>query len=151
MKGISPIIASVLLLLITISIVGFAALFFVSTTTDVTDNVNSTLTRTTSSINTRLSIDQITNNSSNSTIIIRNSGTVIISDIREELTLLGGDESENIPGKYFKIDNTEITAGTVVALAPGNFFKYVTNDNVCTGSYRVRVYHPGLSPASSTC
>ncbi len=77
MKGITPVIAIILLLLITISMVGFTFLWFSRIQQELTGSVSSQTEREAKAAGTSVRVDQIDRVSGN--VYIRNTGTQILN------------------------------------------------------------------------
>ncbi len=77
MKGITPIVATILLLLITISMVGFSFVFVQRTAQTSTQAGETQLNQTISQIGTAFSIENVNNNK----VYIRNRGTNALSGL----------------------------------------------------------------------
>jgi len=117
-KGIEPVVTTILLLLIVIAIVGFAATFFTSIVGTAGEKTGSQLNATIGQISRIISIDSASGRS----IIVRNQGPQAISTT-SDLTLLVADA---IPtGKWIGSTNVTIEAGTS---------QIFSLDTACTGS-----------------
>jgi flagellin-like protein len=130
-KGITPVIAIILLLLITIAVIGFATGFFQSLvdttsqqTTDATDTVTGNIQKT-------VSIEATSANS----ITIKNSGLIAIAD---------GDLTFLVAGA----DVTGTCTGITYPLSPGQ--AATCGGITCTADAEVKISAPGNSP-TKTC
>jgi len=136
MKGITPVIAIILLLLITISMVGFAFVWFSRVTSSAGAQIeNSTLSQLRTQ-GQRISIENI--NPSGATVTVRNSGTVSIDQTELALYINNG------------IFPTCIGGWTPTSMAPGGRMTCDFNASACTSGYTVKVVAPGGQDVS-TC
>ena len=129
MKGVTPIIAIILLLLITISMVGFAFVWFTSIAESSTEAVGGQLEATTEQIAKKIRIDNIAGTS----LALRATGTATI-----ELGELG-----------FFIDGVAVNCIGFANIAP-NSVGICTLDSACNIGSRLRVSAPG-GPDEVTC
>ncbi len=126
MKGITPVIAIILLLLITISMVGFAFVWFSRVTSSAGAQIeNSTLSQLRTQ-GQRITIENI--NPSAATVTVRNSGTVSIADtelalyVNNALTACAWAPTSISPGGRTTCDwsGSACASGTTVkVVAPG--------------------------------
>ena len=129
MKGITPVIAIVLLLMITITLVGFAFIWFQSTFQQITATVTRQIDQQTTAIGKMVRIDSITIDS----IAIRNVGSQNIA--ANEIAVFVDDEKQTY------ILPNDIIVGKVVSY---------TLNTPCTSSKTVKVTSPGGSD-KTTC
>lgn len=128
MKGITPVIAIILLLLITISMVGFAFIWFQRVAQTATSAADTQLA---GQLNRQAQIASIDNiDDTNNNITIRHSGTASMStsDIAVYLNSTGVTCAWNVPGSW----------------APGAFRACtVVGGLSCSGTTQVRIAAPG--------
>jgi flagellin-like protein len=78
MKGVSEVIAIILILMITISLAGLAYMFMSTTMSDVTSSAGSTVDTTTSSMLTSFTIESMSSN----VLYVRNTGQTTLSSLK---------------------------------------------------------------------
>ena len=127
MKGVTPIIAIILLLLITISIVGFTFVWFNRFSQNLTDRTGDSLDKQTNLLKKQIRIDEVTKNS----IFLRNVGS---SDIKfEELLITIGDTDINL--------NDECTGNKTISA--GVIKKCSFSEQTCNTGEKIRIIAPG--------
>ena len=135
MKGITPVIAIILLLLITISMVGFAFVWFSRVTSSAGSQIENSTFAELRRQGQRITIENI--NPSAATVTVRNSGTVSIADT--ELALY--------------TNNVLLTPGCTwspTSIAPGARTTCDFNSSACATGTTVKVVAPGGQDLS-TC
>lgn len=128
MKGITPVIAIILLLLITISMVGFAFVWFQRVAQIATDTTTSQLHNQLDSQGQKISIDNA--NSPTGNITMRHTGTTATNtaQIIVYVNTINANCAWDIPGAW----------------APGTFKSCTVVDGfTCTGSTRIEASAPG--------
>jgi len=131
MKGITPVIAIILLLLITISMVGFAFVWFSKMTQQTTSSISDQTNRQVQAAGERVVIDSATNGN----IYIRSIGNQQIPQTDLQVYLNGGVQA--CPAGIFPIGIGTTVDCTVAALT-------------CNGAATVKVTTPG-STDQVTC
>lgn len=135
MKGITPVIAIILLLLITISMVGFAFIWFQRVAQTATAGSETQLTGQLNKQGQTASIDNV--DDTNNNVTIRHSGTVAMdtANVAVFVNNVGSTCAWNVPGSW--------AAGAFKACT-------VTGGFACTGTTQVKIVAPG-STDSTTC
>ncbi len=128
MKGITPVIALILLLLITISLVGFAFIFFNRLMKSVTESTESEIENQLTMQAKKIKIDNIAKNPSNTTIYVRNIGTALINS--SELTVYLNDDLYRC-NETFLLGQSSVEPCTILA--------------TCSSSDKISVVAPGNS------
>ena len=125
MKGITPVIAIILLLLITISMVGFAFVWFQRVAQTATDSADNALDTQLSQQNQKVRIDS----TSGTTIYLRSTG------------------SQSLPASSVAlyVNGTLVTSGNCpsASQASGATFSCASSVQLCSGSSKVKVTTPG--------
>ena len=125
MKGITPVIAIILLLLITISMVGFAFVWFQRVAQTATENTDTQLQAQLTQQSQKIRIESAAGTS----VSLRNTG------------------SQSIPvgSVAIFVNGTVRTSGSCPsgAIAPGSVFSCTSTAGLCSGSSTVRVTAPG--------
>ena len=132
MKGITPVIAVILLLLITISMVGFAFVWFTRLTETATESVSGELNATTSALAKKIQID----NAAGTSLSLRNIGTQ---------TVEAGQLAFFVNGV-----SVTCTFGAGVTSVPPNTVRACTLSTSCSAGSRMRVTAPA-GPDEVTC
>lgn len=130
-KGITPVVATILLLLIVVAIVGYSFGFFQKIFSTASSATGSQLNQTTTQIGQSVNID----NAASSSVTVRNIGTASLatSDV----------------GVY--INNVPVNgAWDKATLAPSGTATYTYNATTCSPGSTVKVTTSGLSP-TATC
>lgn len=134
MKGITPVIAIILLLLITISMVGFAFVWFQRVAQQTQTSTESQLAEQLSQQGQKVSIDNV--DDTNNNITLRHIGTVATDTSKVTLYVNNARIScaWDAPGSW----------------AAGAFKSCTAPAFACTGSLQIRVTAPG-GPDATTC
>ncbi|MFH1229410.1 MAG: archaellin/type IV pilin N-terminal domain-containing protein [Candidatus Aenigmatarchaeota archaeon] len=126
MKGVSSIIAMILLLMITISLTGLAYVTFTSFFNTVKDSTETSMTQTMSNMLAQMKIESISKNGGDTVIYIRNIGKVDISRFNAYVNGIMATTRANMPtGNKIvpgSVDNVTITS----AVASGATIKITT-------------------------
>ncbi|MBI4170658.1 MAG: hypothetical protein HY514_03110 [Candidatus Aenigmarchaeota archaeon] len=133
MKGITPVIAIILLLLITISMVGFAFVWFSRVSTTAGTNIESQLNTTLTASGKKVGIDAISAATSN--VTVRNTGSATI--LTSEIAVYSGGALQTC-------------TWTFGSIAPGSVASCDWSAGSCTGGTLIRVTAPGGSD-ENTC
>ncbi len=129
MKGITPVIAVILLLLITISMIGFAFVWFTRLAQTAQESISGELNATTGAIAKKIRIDNVAGTS----LALRNTGTQTIQ-----------------PSEVgFFINGVAVTCSGLGAIPPSNVGACVLSSACAVGS-RMRVTAPA-GPDEVTC
>ncbi len=126
MKGITPVIAIILLLLITIAMVGFAFVWFSRVATTSGTNIESQLNTTFGASGKKVGIDSRTT----TVVAVRNIGSVTLQTSEISVYVDGGLR-------------TCTWAGAITSLAPGAVGSCTFSGAACAGPARIRVTAPG--------
>ncbi len=138
MKGVSAVIAVILLLLITVAIIGFAFIWFGRITSLATNSTEQQITQFYQAAAKKISIDNI---NSTSGVSIRNIGTAIIP-VNEITVFLNG----NLLSVYcYGNSSTGIAPGTVATCRPATPPEGIT----CVAGTRIKVTSPAGSDERS--
>ncbi|MEM7819810.1 MAG: archaellin/type IV pilin N-terminal domain-containing protein [Candidatus Aenigmatarchaeota archaeon] len=130
MKGITPVIAIILLLLITISMVGFAFVWFSRVSTTITNQTETAIVTQQQQMAKKVSIDS----ASTTQLSIRNVGSATISTTEIAVYVAGS----RITPTW---SSNSVAPGAVI---------YTTGNYACTAGQKVRVTAPG-SVDETTC
>ena len=126
MKGVSSIIAMVLLLMITISLTGLAYITFTSFFNTVKDSTEKSMTNTMSNMLAQMKIESISKNGGDTVVYIRNIGKVDITGFSAYVNGIMATTRANMPtGNKIvpgSVDNVTITS----AVASGATIKITT-------------------------
>ena len=131
MKGITPVIAIILLLLITISITGFAFVWFSRMTSDVGEEMGTMANETITSVNQRVNIEAIS--VANSIVTVRNTGGATIPYSRVSVY------ADEVP---VTCDWSPPPPGTTT-IAPGSVASCDWSPAACTGGTTIKITSPG--------
>ena len=126
-KGITPVIAVILLLLITIAMVGFAFIWFSRVLTTATNATQAQLENQLSAQAKKISIDNVNPSASPRVVSIRNIGTQTISTSEIALYIGGAPTAISCPS----------------SLAPGTATACTWATTACNTGTRVKVTAPG--------
>ena len=133
MKGISPVIAVVLLLMITISLVGFVYIYFTRITGGALNQTQSEQQAIQQQTGKRIAIDGVSGNS----IVLRNVGTYEVG--LNEITVFVNNQLVSLGG-------SQCTTGSI---PPGGIVQ-CTMSQTCNKGSVVKVVSPGLTD-QTTC
>ncbi|MBS3054397.1 MAG: hypothetical protein J4431_02590 [Candidatus Aenigmarchaeota archaeon] len=145
MKGITPVISTILLLLITVSLIGAVYMFFVSQTELTTKEVGEGTQNTLNALNTKVRIVFVEKGSPIK-IYVRNTGTVTIKDsssLNNILTVF----VDGVPAGGFWRDSSNAGGVTEIPVGGTVLFNADDADGSCEA---VKIDTPGQS-AAATC
>lgn len=149
MKGITPVIAIILLLLITISMVGFAFVWFTRMAETASEAGTSALTDTTTKMATQIRIDNAVQTADSTSITIRNTGsqTVKYSDLVFYVNGVqrGCDAVASTPAVDSFADITSGSSGTCARMCTelSGAACTVTGTQCTVGTTKIKTTSPG--------
>lgn len=114
MKGITPVIAIILLLMITIALIGFAFVWFTSIAGTLTNQTGQQLTQQQRKMMTSAKIDAL--DTTSGTLVIRNTGTVALKISELEVYV-----NNTAPVSDCSFTKTELTPGETDSCTSGAF------------------------------